>query len=547
MAGSVPDNPTPTDVLKLMDSNMHAQIIEQFLLSATSSAADCLPTGCDPFMKFVQLRSAHSAHRREETHSSASRVQTAMTVDKRLAAASDDATFTVPISVQQSVFTDAACVNALRVFAESRHVHSIDNVLRTIPASARALLMGRFQPDDSLALTQHGAEARRGVLQLIAEILPKRVGRVVTTAPHGPKLNTPSDESKLSSAVVAGAVNGKASPFNFTTRRALRADSWDAWSIHLSEAGNKHCWRDEFADAVDLFVEAVTAAHGFGEEIAATPHDPLAVERDLNPVISSQLVSHARRQITFSINCDWLEPWMKQYKSIAAKVRENRSTVEQKKFYVRPEHLVGTEETLLRALTMAFAAAIEQGQRTGERATYKEMADRHYVGPGSGLASAIERFNGCTNVEQRNTNGAALQLDEITKEYDKRIEHLTNLVHAGRDRDSGRDGGRQRHPRPDNALHVPPMPTIPPPTPPPMPPPYQPPRMPNLQMPPPHHLQPPWAPPAGPPAAPIPAPYAFQQPGLGLRHDGMRAEPPLLYQRPPGDVASSARRPPCQK
>ena len=71
MAGSVPDNPTPTDVLKQMDSNMHAQIIEQFLLSATSSAADCLPTGCDPFMKFVQLRSAHSAHRREETHSSA--------------------------------------------------------------------------------------------------------------------------------------------------------------------------------------------------------------------------------------------------------------------------------------------------------------------------------------------------------------------------------------------------------------------------------------------------------------------------------------------
>ena len=43
-------------------------------------------------------------------------------------------------------------------------------------------------------------------------------------------------------------------------------------------------------------------------------------------------------------------------------------------------------------------------------------------------------------------------------------------------------------------------------------------------------LQAPWAPPAGPPAAPIPAPYAFQQPGLGLRHDGQRAEPPPLDQ-----------------
>ena len=80
MAGSVPDNPTPTDVLKQMTSNMHAQLVEQFLVSATSSVADCLPTGCDPFMKFVQLRSAHSAQRREETHSSASRVQTALTV-----------------------------------------------------------------------------------------------------------------------------------------------------------------------------------------------------------------------------------------------------------------------------------------------------------------------------------------------------------------------------------------------------------------------------------------------------------------------------------
>ena len=67
------------------------------------------------------------------------------------------------------------------------------------------------------------------------------------------------------------------------------------------------------------------------------------------------------------------------------------------------------------------------------------MPDRQYVGTGSGLASAIERFNGCTNVEQRNTNGAALQLDEITKEYDRRIEQLTNMVQSGRD--SGREGG----------------------------------------------------------------------------------------------------------
>jgi hypothetical protein len=53
------------------------------------------------------------------------------------------------------------------------------------------------------------------------------------------------------------------------------------------------------------------------------------------------------------------------------------------------------------------------------------MADKQYVGTGSGLANAIERFNGCTNVEQRNTNGAALQLDEITRDYDRRLEQLT--------------------------------------------------------------------------------------------------------------------------
>lgn len=116
-------------------------------------------------------------------------------------------------------------------------------------------------------------------------------------------------------------------------------------------------------------------------------------------MISSQLVSHAQRRVTYSIDCGWLGPWIRQYKSIAKKVRENRSTIEQKTFYVRPEHLVGTEETLVRALTIAFAAAIEHGQRTGERPTYHEMPDRQYVGTGSGLASAIERFNGCTNVE----------------------------------------------------------------------------------------------------------------------------------------------------
>ena len=71
MAGSVPGNPTPTDILKHMNSTMHAQIIEQFLESAASSAVECLPTGCDPFAKFIQLRSAHAPQRREETHSSA--------------------------------------------------------------------------------------------------------------------------------------------------------------------------------------------------------------------------------------------------------------------------------------------------------------------------------------------------------------------------------------------------------------------------------------------------------------------------------------------
>jgi hypothetical protein len=201
MTGSVPDNPTPTNILKQMNSTMHAQIIEQFLESATLSTAEFLPTGCDPFAKFIQLRSTHASRRREETHSSASQVQAAMAVDKRLAAASEDATFTLPISVQQSIFTDAACVKALRIFAESRHVHSIDHVLRTIPAEARALLMGRFQTDDSLALSQHGIEAHRGVLQLLQEILPRRVRRVVTTPPHGPKLSSASEETKLATAV----------------------------------------------------------------------------------------------------------------------------------------------------------------------------------------------------------------------------------------------------------------------------------------------------------------------------------------------------------
>ena len=267
-----------------------------------------------------------------------------MTIDKRLAAASDDATFTVPISVQQSAFTDTACVNALRIFAESRHVPSIDNVLRTIPIAARALLMGRFQPDDSLALTQHGAEARRGVLQLIGEILPQRVRRVVTTAPHGPKLSSPSEESNLSSAVVAGAVNGKASPFNLTTRRPSRTESWDAWSVHLSDAGNKHCWRDEFADAIDLFAEAVTAAHGLFEEIAITQREPLEVDGEANPVISSQLVSHAQRRVTYSIDCGWLGPWIRQYKSIAKKVRE--TTCGRNTWSARKKHCTSADDRI---------------------------------------------------------------------------------------------------------------------------------------------------------------------------------------------------------
>ena len=280
--------------------------------------------------------------------------------------------------MQQSIFTDTACVNALRIFAESRHVHSTDHVLRTIPAAARALLMGRFQSDDSL----------------------------------------------------------------------------------------------------------------------------------------------------------------------------HRSTIEQKKFYVRSEHLVGTEGTLVRSLALAFAAAIEHGQRTGTRPTYKEMAGKHYVGAGAGLANAIERFSGCTNVEQRNTNGAALQLDEITRNYDRRLEELTNMVQHGRD--PGREGGRRRQqgpdyvmptlthgPRPFQAPRPPPMPFLrptthhgPPMPPPPMPPPSMPPPY-HMQFMPPPHLQAPWAPQMlplapRPPPGPIPQPYAFQQPGLGLRQDGRPAVPPQL-------------------
>ena len=74
--------------------------------------------------------------------------------------------------------------------------------------------------------------------------------------------------------------------------------------IHLNDAGAKHSWRDEFADALDLFAEAITAAQGFGEEIASTQRQPLEVDVEANPVISSQLVSHARRQVTFYICCE---------------------------------------------------------------------------------------------------------------------------------------------------------------------------------------------------------------------------------------------------
>ena len=158
--------------------------------------------------------------------------------------------------------------------------------------------MSSFCPEDRLGLII--------VLRTFVTNAKPRTGRSATDLlvdmagkEPGPKLISPSEESKLSSAVVAGAVNGKASPFNFKTRRASRTENWDAWMTHLNDAGNKHFWRDEFADALDLFAEAITAAHGFGEEIAVTQQQPLEVDVELNPVISSQLVSHARRQVTF--------------------------------------------------------------------------------------------------------------------------------------------------------------------------------------------------------------------------------------------------------
>jgi hypothetical protein len=47
--------------------------------------------------------------------------------------------------------------------------------------------------------------------------------------------------------------------------------------VHLNDSANKHCWCDEFVDAVELFAEATTAAHGFGDEIAGTQRAPLEV------------------------------------------------------------------------------------------------------------------------------------------------------------------------------------------------------------------------------------------------------------------------------
>ena len=156
-------------------------------------------------------------------------------------------------------------------------------------------------------------------------------------------------------------------------------------------------WVNDTANAIDLFANAITAAHGYGAQ-ATGPADTTATADDDTDNSKSLLIGSTNTDaVTYHCNWKWLQPWVEQFHNVATTIKNSQARSNESRVTVKPEFIIGKSNSILRQLVESFVAAIAEGQRYGTPIEYSEMVKQHYHGEGKGLSDSIQRFRNSSN------------------------------------------------------------------------------------------------------------------------------------------------------
>ena len=391
MAGAVPENTIPPAILEKMPMDDHAAVVDAFLQQAEATDTSSVPPfGTSAVSHFWSFVTRFQLEAKEKQASSGAKTHADKSTGKLLERSTAEAAHAPTQSAAANVYSSKECIGALEKFVDTKRIGSADAVLAQVPAAARAVLMAKFDADAGKVLGTDGQEAKRGALNIITEILPQRVKNAIRSSPHSPDLNFPERE-KLAKHVTHELYSTQAAPWTFVrTKQGTKLKNWGDWLLYVQQEPGR--WVDDTANAIELFANAITAAHGYGTQVTG-PADATATIDDDGDITKSLLIGPTNNgAITCHCNWRWLRPWVAQFHDAATTIKNSQARSNESRATVKPELIIGKADSILRQLVESFVAAIAEGQRYGTPIDYSEMAKQHDHGEGSGLSGSIQRF-----------------------------------------------------------------------------------------------------------------------------------------------------------
>ena len=391
MAGAVPENTIPPAILETMPMDDHAAVVDAFLQQAEATDTSSVPPfGTSAVSHFWSFVTRFQLEAKEKQASSGAKTHADKSTDKLPERSTAEAAHAPTQSAAANVHSPKECFGALKKFVDTKRIGSADAVLAQVPAAARAVLMAKFDADAGTVLGTDGQEAKRGALNIITEILPQRVKNAIRSSPHSPDLNFPERE-KLAKHVTHELYSTQAAPWTFVrTKQGTKLKNWGDWLLYVQQEPGR--WVDDTANAIELFANAITAAHGYGTQVTG-PADATATIDDDGDITKSLLIGPTNNgAITCHCNWRWLRPWVAQFHDAATTIKNSQARSNESRATVKPELIIGKADSILRQLVESFVAAIAEGQRYGTPIDYSEMAKQHDHGEGSGLSGSIQRF-----------------------------------------------------------------------------------------------------------------------------------------------------------
>ena len=92
------------------------------------------------------------------------------------------------------------------------------------------------------------------------------------------------------------------------TKQGTKIKSWGDWLLYMQQEPDR--WVDGTVNAIDLFANAVTAAHGYGAQATGPADATATVDDDDDNSKSLRIGSTNTDAVTYHCNWRWLRLWV---------------------------------------------------------------------------------------------------------------------------------------------------------------------------------------------------------------------------------------------